>query len=454
MYIVIVGDGKVGYNLAKHLSQEGNDVTVIDKSLDALKRAMDNLDVMCIRGNGTSVNVLKEAEVKNADVVIAVTDSDERNALCCLAAKKLGAHHTIARIRDPEYAEELSMLKEELEIDMVINPEKEAAMEIAQLIKFPSVSSIENFADGKADLVSFRLGEEDTIVGKSVSDIDLKNCSVLFCAVERGEKVLIPTGDFVLQGNDKVYVIGDHPNITSFLQYLGKYQKSIKNVMIMGGGRISYYLTKLINKSGVRIKIIEKSYDKCQELNELLPEAIIINGDGTEEELLESENLNESDAFIALTGRDEENIISSLFALNSNIHNVITKITRVNYNDIVKKVGVESVISPKMLTANKIIRYVRGLKNKQGNFIENLYKIVGDKAEALEFVANETTTCIDIPLKDIKIKKGVLVACIVRDHNIIIPGGNDSIKNGDSVIIVTERKHVADINDILLGGEV
>ncbi|WP_032122105.1 Trk system potassium transporter TrkA [Clostridium amazonitimonense] len=452
MYIIIVGAGKVGYTLAKHLSQEGNDVTVIDKNPEALKRAMDNLDVMCIKGNGTRVNVLQEAEVRIADVMIAVTNSDERNALCSLAAKKLGAKHTIARIRDPEYAEELSMLKEELELDMIINPEREAATEIAQLIKFPSVSSIENFASGKADLVSFRLGKGDLIVGKSISDINLKKCSVLFCAVERDDRVLIPTGDFVLKSNDKVYVIGDHPNIILFLQYLGKYQKRIKSVMIIGGGRISYYLSKLINKFGARIKIIEKNYNKCQELNELLPEAIIINGDGTEEELLESENLNETDAFIALTDRDEENIVSSLLALNANVHNVITKITRVNYNNIVKKVGVESVISPKMLTANKIIKYVRGLKNKEGNFIENLYKIVGEKAEALEFSANATTRCVNIPLKDIKIKKGVLIAAIVRNHNIIIPGGNDTIKANDNVIIVTDRDNVMGINDILLEG--
>ncbi len=239
------------------------------------------------------------------------------------------------------------MLKRELEIDMIINPEKEAALEIAQLIKFPTVSSVENFAQGKVDLVSFRLGEEDFIAGKAISDIDFKKCSVLFCAVERNDRVFMPTGDFILKNNDKVYVIGDHENITLFLKYLGKHKNKIKNVMVVGGGRITYYLTKLINKIGATIKIVEKSYDKCKDLNEILPEAIIINGDGTEQELLESENLKDVDAFIALTDRDEENIVASLFALNEKVHNVITKITRVNYNNIVKNIGVESVISPK-----------------------------------------------------------------------------------------------------------
>ncbi|MCR1933325.1 Trk system potassium transporter TrkA [Clostridium tepidum] len=452
MHIIIVGNGKVGYTLAKHLCQEDNDVIVIDKNAEALQKAMDSLDVMCIRGNGTRVNVLKEAEVSSADVVIAVTNSDERNMLCCLAAKKFGAKHTIARIRDPEYAEELTMLKRELEIDMIINPEKEAALEIAQLIKFPTVSSVENFAQGKVDLVSFRLGAEDFIAGKSISDIDFKQCSVLFCAVERNDRVFMPTGDFVLKNNDKVYVIGDHGNITLFLKYLGKHKNKIKNVMIVGGGRITYYLTKLINKVGATIKIVEKSYEKCKYLNETLPEAIIINGDGTEQELLESENLKDVDAFIALTDRDEENIVASLFALNEKVHNVITKVTRVNYNNIVKNIGVERVISPKTLTANKIITYVRGLKNKKGSFIENLYKIVGEQAEAVEFAANNTTKCLNISLKDIKIKKGVLIAAIVRNKDIIIPNGDDCIKSGDSVIIVTERNNIIDINNILDGG--
>ncbi|SHF01153.1 Trk system potassium transporter TrkA [Clostridium fallax] len=449
MYIVIIGDGKVGYTLAKHLSEEGNDVTIIDRNQEALKRAMDNLDVMCIKGNGTSVKVLQEAEIYRADVMIAVTNSDERNMLCCLAAKKLGAKHTISRIRNPEYAEELLMLKDELGIDMIINPEKEAAAEISQLIKFPSVSSVDNFAQGKVDLVSFRLFKEDKIVGKRICDIDMKKWVVLFCAVERDNEVFIPDGNFVLETNDKVYVMGDHPNITYFLQDLGKYQKKVKDVMVIGGGRICYYLAKLITKFGVKIKIIEKNFEKCQELNESIPEAIIIHGDGTEQELLESESLNEMDAFIALTDRDEENIVTSLFALNSEVHNVITKITRVNYNDIVKKVGVESVISPKIVTANKIIRYVRSLKNKEGCLIENLYKIVGDRAEAVEFSANSTTKCLNKPLKDIKFKSGVLLATIVRDHKIIIPKGNDVIKNGDSVIMVTEIENIMDINDII-----
>ncbi|NEZ46436.1 Trk system potassium transporter TrkA [Clostridium niameyense] len=452
MHIIIIGDGKVGYTLAKHLSQEGNDVIVIDKSAEALKKAIDNLDIMCIKGNGTRVNVLKEAEVNNADVVIAVTNSDERNMLCCLAAKKFGAKHTIARIRDPEYAEELTMLKKELDIDMIINPEKEAALEISQLIKLQRVSSVESFAQGKVGLVSFRIKEDDFIIGKSIRDINSEKYSILFCTVERDDKVLMPTADFIFKNNDKVYIIGKQDNISVFLKYLGKNQKKIKRVLIIGGGRITYYLTKLINKVGAKIKIIEKNYNKCKELNESIPEGIIINGDGTEQELLESENLPEMDAFIALTDRDEENIVASLFALNSGVHNVITKITRVNYNRIVKNVGVESVISPKMITANKIIRYIRGLKNKKGNFIENLYKIVGEQAEALEFSANDTIKCLNIPLKDIKIKKGVLIAAIVRNSDIIIPSGNDYIQKGDSVIIITDIKNVTDINDILEGG--
>ncbi|WP_027631481.1 Trk system potassium transporter TrkA [Clostridium hydrogeniformans] len=450
MYIVIVGDGKVGYTLAKHLSEEGNDVVIIDKNMEALKRTTDNLDVMCIKGSGTSVKVLKEAEVNRADVMIAVTNRDERNALCCLLAKKLGAKYTIARIRDPEYASELNILKNELGMDMVINPEREAALEIGKLIKFPSICSVENFADGNVDLVSFRLVSGDNIVGKPISEIKFPKTSVIICAVEREHEVFIPTGDFVLEENDKIYVIGDHDNIETFLKNLRRYKKRVKNVMISGGGKIAYYLTESISKIGAKVTIVEKEYDRCEKLNELLPEAIIINGDGTDQDFLESENLKEMDAFIALTGRDEENLISSLFALNAKVNNVIAKITRVNYNGIVKQVGVQSVVSPKMVTANKIIGYLRALKNKNGSSIKNLYKIVEEKAEALEFLANETTKCLNIPLKDINFKKGVLVAAIVRDSKTIIPGGNDCIKNGDGVILVTDRKNVMDINEILM----
>lgn len=453
MDIIIIGGGKVGYTLAKYLSNEGDNITVIDKDSKVVNRIAENLDVMSIKGNGTSLNILHEAGIAEADVLIAVTNSDEINMLCSLAAKKLGAKHTIARVRTPEYSEELIMLKDELGIDLIINPEKEAAKEIAQLIKFPSVCSIDSFSKGKVDLVGFTLTNGDKIIGKAIKDLNIYRCSVLFCAVERNEEVIIPSGDFILEANDKIYVIGEHGNIERFFNHLGKFNEKIKDTMIIGGGRVTYYLTKIIDKLGVKTKIIEKDYKVCEKLNEILPNSIIIHGDGTDHELLLSENFGETDALVTLTGSDEENIITSLFAINNNVKNVITKVTRVNFKEIAGKVGLDTIVSPKVLTSNKIIRYIRTLKNGRCCSIENIYKIVDDKAEAIEFLVNKGTSFIETQFMDVEFREDVLVAAIVRNDNIIIPTGKDKVKLGDRVIIITSRENIIDINSILQGGK-
>ncbi|GAB6169262.1 Trk system potassium transporter TrkA [Clostridium carnis] len=452
MEIIIIGAGKVGYTLAKYLSSEEDNITIIDKNIEALNHITDKLDVMGIKGNGTSLKILYEAGIKTADVVISVTNSDEVNMLCSLAAKKLGVIYTVARVRTPEYSEEILMLKDELGIDLVINPEKEAALEIAKLIKFPSVCSVDTFSSGKVDLIGFTVVEGDSLQGKMICNIDALNGSVLFCGIERDEKIYIPSGEFVLKKDDKVYVIGEHSNIELFFKKLGKYQKRIKTSMIVGGGRISYYLSKIINNLGVTNKIIEKDIEKCKELNELLPDTIIINGDGTDHEILLSESLEETDAFITLTGRDEENLIASLFALKSNVNNVITKITRVNYNEIAKNIGLDAIISPKTITANKILKYIRSIKSDRQCSIENVYKICNEKAEAVEFIASEKTKCLNTNLKDVRFKDDVLVATIVRGKKTIIPSGDDYIKTGDRVIVVTKNKKLMNINDIFVGG--
>lgn len=453
MNVIIVGGGKVGYALANLLSNEVEDVTVVDKDASALERISDNLDVMCLKGSGTSLSVLKEARVSKADVFIAVTESDEINMLCCLAAKKLGSKQTIARVRNPEYSEELIMLKDALDIDLAINPEKETAAEIAKLIKFSSVCSVDSFAKDKVDLVSFIVSECDEIAGKAICDVDLHNYSILFCAVEREDNVYIPSGDFRLEIKDKVYVIGEHKEITRYFKKLGKYKKKVNNALIIGGGKICYYLSKMIDKFGIETKIIEKDYEKCKELNEILPNSIIIHGDGTDHELLHSENLTESDAFIALTGSDEENIISSLVALNNNVSNVVTKVTRMNYNEVAKNVGISTVISPKSITANKIVKYIRLLSDRRGCCIENICKIIDDDTEAIEIIAKEGTACLNTPIMDLNINKNVLIATIVRDNKIIIPTGKDCIQHNDNVIIITKQKNIMNLNNILQGGK-
>lgn len=452
MDVIIIGAGKVGYTLAKYLSKEKDNITIIDNNLEVLNRITEHLDVMGVKGNGTSLKVLMEAGIKTANVVISVTNSDEVNMLCSLAAKKLGVKYTVARVRTPEYSEEIGLLKDELGIDLIINPEKEAALEITKRLKFPAVCSVDSFSNGKVDLVGFNVTEGDKLDGKRISDINLLKGKVLLVGVERGEEVFIPTGEFVVHKDDKVYVIGEHSDVESFFKSLGKYQSKVKNAMIVGGGRISYYLVKRISELGINCKIIEKDFEKCKSLNEHLPNAVIINGDGTDHELLLSESLEETDAFITLTGRDEENIIAALFAANSNIKNVITKVTRYNYDEIAKRIGIDSVISPKTVTANKILKYIRPIKNNQCCSIEKIYKIFHEKAEAVEFSISESTKFVNTQLKDIKFRDDVLVSTIVRDNNIIIPTGNDVMKLGDRVIIITKSEALMDINHIFLGG--
>ena len=453
MKIIIIGDGKVGYSLAENLSKENNDVTIIDKNPEALKKASEYLDVMCIRGNGVSTKILLEAGVKEADLLIAATTSDEMNMVCCLTGKKLGAQHTIARIRDQEYASELSVLKADLGLDMVINPEQAAATEIAQLLSFPSAIDVEPFAKGRVELVEIKVTGDMPVIGMQLKAISSKiSSSVLIGAVLRNENVIIPDGDFQIWEDDAIYILGRPSNVFNFCKKLGLYTPKIRNVMIVGGGRIAYYLAKYLDETGMKAKIIEIDYKKCLELSELLPNTLIIHGDGSDETVLNSENLSDMDAFVSLTGRDEENLMSALLAKQFGVPKVIAKINRINYSSVIKNLGIDSIISPKVITANNITRYVRGLKNAMGNPVEALYKIVDDKAEASEFTASQQTKFINIPLRDLKLLKGVLVAAIVRRSDIIIPHGKDAIKLGDTVILISKDRQFSDLNDIIAPG--
>ena len=450
MKVIIIGDGKVGYSLAEQLSQEDNDVTIIDKDSEALRKANENLDVLCVRGNGVSTKVLFEAGINNTDVLIAATASDEMNMVCCLTAKKLGAAHTIARIRDPEYADELSMLKNELELDMVINPEKAAAREIARILRFPQAVNIETFAKGQVEMVEIRVTENMPISGMRIRDISVHlSPSILIGAVLRGSEAIIPRGDFQVNTDDIIYVVGKPSSVTKFCKKIGLYVQKIKNVMLVGGGRIAYYLAKSLEGTGMKIKIIESDHDRCLTLSELLPEALIIHGDGSDDTLLYSENLHEMGAFVSLTGHDEENFMLALLAKQAGVPKVIAKISRNNYLNLIKNLGIDSVVNPGQTTTNLILMFVRGLKNALGNPIKSLYRIVNNQAEALEFTICETTDFLGIPLKYLKIPQNVLVAVIVRKNEIIIPHGDDSIKLGDSIILIAKNRQVFNLNDII-----
>ena len=450
MNIIIVGDGKVGYTLAEHLSQEEHNVTIVDTNDEALRRASEALDVMCVKGNGATVSALKEAGAGAADVIIAATSLDEVNMICCRTAKRLGAQYAIARVRSVEYALELSVLKQDLGIDMVINPENATAIEIARLLRFPSAANIETFYRGRVELMGFRVQPEDFFVGHplSASSRQIRELPMLFCAAERGEQVIIPDGSFVPQAEDRLYLIGQPTGLTDFFKLLGRYTPKVKKVFIIGGGRITHYLTTILERLGMKIKIVEKSMERCLHLSEVLPHTTVLHGDGTDQELLEQEDVINSDAFIALTDRDEDNLIISLYAMQQGLKKVVAKCNRENYAGIAQSVGLDSVISPKLITANHILQVVRGMQNSKGSVMNALYRIAGGHAEAMEFEVNDTTRNLGIPLKDLKLKKGILIAVLVHQGRVIIPDGSSSIQKGDTVIIVSRNHGILDINDI------
>lgn len=453
MKIVIAGGGKVGYTIAKYLSVENSDVVIIDKRDDAIERINNNLDVMCIKGSCTSLKVLMEAGVNESDIFIAVTNSDELNMLCSLAAKKLGAKYIVSRVRNPEFDEDINLLTEAIGIDLVINPEKEAAIEISKLIKFPTAFAVDDFTNGRVNLIGFDIGNDVYLKGRKISDIDCIRGTILVCAVEREDGLIIPNGDYVFGDNDRVYIIGEHKDIQSFFKKIKRFNKKVRTAMIVGGGKISYYLAKIINEAGVNSKIIEIDKEKCDDLTSLLPNSIVINGDGLDEELLLSENLTSADSFITLTDRDEDNLIAGLFASRMKVGNIVTKITRDNYMALSKSIGINSVISPKAVTANKIIKYARSFKGSKEYDIENIYKICNDKAEAVEFIVGKGCKNLGVKFKDVRFRENFIVALIVRNKEIIIPTGDDYLQIDDRVIIVNSDENPVELNDIFLGGE-
>jgi trk system potassium uptake protein TrkA len=449
--IVIVGNGKVGFSLAEQLVREKYDVVIVDMREDTLRRAADALDIMSVKGNGISAATLIEAGVPEADLMVAATNSDEINMVCCLTAKHLGAKYTIARIRNPEYNAGLSDLKRNMGIDMVINPENATAVEISRLLRFPSAANIETFCRGRVELIGFRLLEEDFLVNRPLHALSdqVKKLSLLFCAVERlGGEVVIPNGSFVPKAGDKLYLIGRPSSLDQFFRLLGRYSPKVKSVFIVGGGKISLYLSDVLEKMKMRVKIVEIQEERCRFISERLPHTTVICGDGTDQELLESERLAATDAFVALTDRDEDNLILSLYAMQKGVQKVVTKSNRQNYAGIAQTIGLDSVISPKLITAAQILQVVRGMQNSQGSVMNTLYRIADGSAEAMEFTASAKTRHLGVPLKELHLRKGILIAVLARGGDIIIPEGSSSIQEGDSVILISRDLRILDLNDI------
>lgn len=450
MRIIIVGCGNVGTTLTEQLSKEGHNITVVDTKDRAVRDISNNFDVMGIVGNGASFSVQTEAGVGSADLLIAITDSDELNLLCCLIAKKAGGCHTIARVRNPVYSREIGYIKEELGLSMVINPEFAAAMEIGRILKFPSAVEIDTFAKGRVELIRYRIKEDSILNDMPLKDISLKmHCDVLVCVVERGDEVIIPGGDFVLKEKDTISIVASSQNAMQFFKKLGAATTRAKDVIIVGGGETSYYLSMQLLAMGVKVKIIEHDKKRCEELSELLPQALIIYGDGTDRDLLLEEGMVTTEAFVSMTNFDEENIMLTLFAKRLSKAKLITKVHRIAYDEIIDELDLGTIIYPKYITAESIIQYVRAMQNSIGSNIETLYRLNNNRVEALEFIVKEDSPVVGVPLQELNLKKNILICCISHKGKIITPRGQSVISVGDTVVIVTVITGLHDIKDIL-----
>lgn len=450
MKILIVGGGKVGKTLANQLNKEGHDIVIVDTNAEIVESISNSLDIMGIVGNGASYSIQKEAGIEEADLLLAVTSSDELNLLCCLIAKKAGDCHTIARVRNPIYNNEIGFIREELGLSMIINPEQAAAEEIARLLRFPSAIKIESFAKGRVELMHVEIPEKSILDHRKIMDIvSMLHCDVLVCGVEREDEVIIPNGHFVLQAKDKISIIASAKEAMNFFKKTGILSNQVKNSMIVGGGTIAYYLTEKLLEMGIQVKIIEKSKERCEQLSELLPSAILINADASNQEVLMEEGIEHTESFVALTNMDEENIMLSLFSKAKSKAKLVTKVNRIAFDEVVDHLDLGSLISPKNITANNILQYVRAMQNATGNNVDALYQILGGKAEALAFKVQKESAVVNIPFAQLNCKSNLLVCCIIRKNKVIIPRGNDMIKLNDQVIIVTTNTGLNDIQDIL-----
>ena len=450
MRIIIVGCGKVGSTITQELSMEGHDVTVIDTDNVVVQSVSNSHDVMGIVGNGASYGVQMEAGIEEADMLIAVTDSDELNLLCCLIAKKAGDCSTIARVRDPIYNNEVNFIKEELGLSMTINPEYAAATEISRILRFPPAIEIDTFAKGKVELTKYYIGADSILCNRTLIEVsNVYKSDILVCAVERDDNVFIPKGNFMLKENDMISIVGSPANVASFFKKLGVEISQVKNTMIVGGGTIAFYLASQLLTMGIEVKIIEEDRKRCEELSEILPEAVIINADATNQDVLLEEGIDYVESFVSLTGIDEANIFLSLFAKSRSKGKIVTKINKISFDGIINSFNLGSLIYPKFTTAENITQYVRAAQNTIGSNVEVLYKIIESKAEALEFAVREVSDVVGVPLESLKIKDNILIASINHKGRVITPKGKNIISVGDSVIVVTTSPGLKDITDIL-----
>ena len=450
MDIIIVGCGKVGFTLVEQLSNEDHNIVVIDEKPEKVQYITDRLDVMGIVGNGINHKTLLEAGIATADLLIAVTGDDEKNLLCCVIAKKTGHCQTIARVRNPIYNSEIAFLKKEFGLAMIINPELTAANEISRVFQFPSAIRVDSFAKGHVELLHFKVSENSPLIHLKLFNLhQTLHSNVLVCTVIRGSEVIIPNGDFEFRAGDTVAIASERRNAIDFFRKIGLEKNRVSNTIIAGGGKISYYLAKSLLMSGIKTTIIEINQQRCEFLSEQLPKATILCGDATDKELLSEECIEKAAGFAALTDLDEENILLSLYANGISSAKTVTKVNRINFTSVINKLDLGSIIYPRVITAEYIIKYVRSMNNSLNSNVEALYKLEDGKAEVLEFLLKENSAVCNIPLQNLKIRKNTLICCIYRNHQVIVPSGQDCMMPGDSVMIATSGYNISDIKEIL-----
>ncbi len=449
MKIVIIGLGTIGKTILKDLSGEGHTITIIDEQKSRIENLIEKYDVMGVVGNGASMDIQNEAGVADAELVIALTRSDELNILACLVAKKVGAKNTIARVRNPDYRKQIVEMKDDLGISMVVNPERETADEIFNIVNLPSVAQIEHFAKGKVSLVEVVADKNCSLIGETLISLGKKlTTKVLICAVQRGDEVFIPSGHFQIQEGDRIHFTSNARMLGDFLREANLVRSRFKNIMIVGGGRIGYYLADSLSKKKYAIKLIEQDMAHAEELAELLPKVTIVCGNGTNHDLLIEEGIEAMDAFVALTDIDEENMIVSMFANKKNVKKTITQIKNDNLYGMLDELGIANNVSPKKIVASRVISYIRALANTVGSNVLTLYRLVNNQVEALEFSARKQESFYNKPLKELKLKDNCLIACIIRQNDVIIPNGDSEIRLGDNVVVVTTHKNFDDLTDV------
>ena len=449
MKIVIIGLGTIGKTILKNLSGEDHTLIIIDEDKQEIERLIEKYDVFGVVGNGASMDIQNEASVKDADLVISLTRSDELNILACLVAKKVGAKNTIARVRNPGYRKQIAVMKDDLGISMVVNPEQETSNEIFNLINLPSVAQIEHFAEGKVSLVEVVAEKGCALVGETLISLGRKlKTKVLICAVQRGDEVVIPSGNFMIQEGDRIHFTSNAKVLGDFLRETNLVKSPFRNIMISGGGRIGYYLADALSRKKYTVKLIEQDADTAEELADALPRVTVVCGNGTNHDLLIEEGIEAMDAFVALTEADEENIIVSMFANKKSVKKTITQINNDGLYGMLDELGIENNVSPTQVVASRILSYIRALANSVGSNVITLYRLVNNQVEALEFFAKKQEKFCNKPLKELKIKPNCLVACIIRQNQVIIPNGDDHIQVGDNVVVVTTHKNFDDLGDV------